>query len=71
MLVVGYQGTSQGQAVSKARDRRKGGSKAEVWAKHLNQFSHNEDFPPYVQVYFAILDSKMFCTISQSWWESV
>lgn len=51
---------SQGRAVSKAREGGKGGMEPEVWAKHLNQFPNNEVFSPYAQVYFVILDSKMF-----------
>ena len=70
---------SQGWAVSKVREGSKGGIGAEVWVKHLNQFSNNEVFLPYAQVYFAILDSKMFLhhftklmrECLESWWESV
>lgn len=70
---------SQGQAVREAGEGSKGGIEAEVWAKHLNLFPNNEVFPPYAQVYFAILDSKMFLhhftklmrECLESWWESV
>lgn len=38
----------------------------EVPAKHLNQSPDKQASPPYVQICFAILDPKMFCTLLQS-----